>query len=106
MTVGDELAVKWYEMGEIGLPSTALSSFFGPMYCLRDGLKKQDLSELRLLMSEQLPHILHCLEQRKKQKNKEFIMSIYFEHEFETPADDLRDRLGIITFEEYKRRYS
>ena len=85
ITVGDEVAVKWYELGEIGLPSTALASFFGPLHCLGSGLKNSDLSEIKLLMSEQLPHIMYCIEQKKKMHNAEFFMSIYFEKEFETP---------------------
>ena len=31
VSVPEELAVKWYEMSILGLPSSALSSFFGPL---------------------------------------------------------------------------
>ena len=37
VTVSEELAVKWYEMSVLGLPSAALASFFGPLNLLMNG---------------------------------------------------------------------
>ena len=31
VSVAEELAVKWYEMAKLGLPSASLASFFGPL---------------------------------------------------------------------------
>ena len=40
VSVEEELAVKWYEMHEIGLPGAALASFFGPLNLVRDAVLK------------------------------------------------------------------
>ena len=32
----EELAVKWYEMSILGLPSASLSSFFGPLILVKN----------------------------------------------------------------------
>uniref|UniRef100_A0A7S3IKJ4 Coenzyme Q biosynthesis protein 4 homolog n=1 Tax=Strombidium inclinatum TaxID=197538 RepID=A0A7S3IKJ4_9SPIT len=101
VTVGDEIAVKWYEMAEIGLPSTALASFMGPLHLVGSGLKNGDLGELKTLMAQQLPHIMHCVD--LKRDNSEFFMSIFWEKEFETPCDELRERMGIVSFEQFQQ---
>ena len=79
-SVAEELAVKWYEMSILGLPSASLASFFGPLNVLLKG----DISSLRTLNQVYLPHINSCL------NGKEFFMNIYFEKEFGTDADELR----------------
>ena len=33
-TVEEEIAIKWFEMAQTGLPMTALSAFFGPLNLL------------------------------------------------------------------------
>ena len=80
-SVEEEIAVKWFEMMQTGLPLTALSAFFGPLNLLatRKGSK---------LLSQYLPHIL------SNSKAKCF-MNVYFEKHFETPIAQLRKELGI-----------
>jgi ubiquinone biosynthesis protein COQ4 len=34
VSVAEELAIKWYEMSVLGLPSASLASFFGPINLL------------------------------------------------------------------------
>ncbi len=36
VTVAEELAVKWFEMIQLGLPSTALAAFFGPLNLVKE----------------------------------------------------------------------
>jgi ubiquinone biosynthesis protein Coq4 len=52
--VAEELAVKWFEMIQLGLPSTALAAFFGPLNLVLKG----DTRELDLLLRTYLPHVL------------------------------------------------
>ena len=92
-SVSEEIAVKWYEMSVLGLPSTALSSFFGPLNLLATN----NIAELTKLNSSYIPHIMSCTRQLD---NKEFFMNIYFEKEFETDVDVLRERMGIVKYEE------
>jgi ubiquinone biosynthesis protein COQ4 len=54
VTVSEELAVKWFEMIQLGLPSTALAAFFGPFNLLAN----RDLGQLQRLTTTYLPHIL------------------------------------------------
>lgn len=75
VSVSEELAVKWYEMIQIGLPSTALSAFFGPLNLL---LVQRDLGQLQKLNSVYLPHIM------QQSTHTPFFMNIYFEEHFDT----------------------
>jgi hypothetical protein len=47
--------VKWYEMIQLGLPSTALSAFFGPLNLIA---VKRDVGEFQKLTTIYIPHIL------------------------------------------------
>ena len=38
ISVAEELAVKWFEMGHLQLPSASLASLGGPLYLLVKGL--------------------------------------------------------------------
>ena len=96
-SVSEELAVKWYEMSTLGLPSAALASFFGPANLLYTSLASRDTSELKLLNTVYLPHVLGCA----KKKDSDFFMNIYFEKEFETDIDEMRERLGIVQLSEW-----
>ena len=92
----EELAVKWYEMSVLGLPSSALASFFGPLNVIGTGLRNRDSTDFVQMTTRYLPHILKCV---KDHEEKEFFMNVYFEHEFNTNIGDLRKRLGIIKLE-------
>ena len=43
VSVAEEIAVKWYEMSMLGLPSAALSSFFGPLNLIINGYNFNNL---------------------------------------------------------------
>ena len=57
VSVPEELAVKWYEMGHLGLPFAALASFLGPVRLAADALIKRDNTEIAKLTFEYLPHV-------------------------------------------------
>ena len=61
VSVPEELAVKWYEMSVLGLPSSALASFFGPLNVLGSSIKNRDSSDLVQMTGVFLPHVLECL---------------------------------------------
>ena len=46
VSVSEELAVKWYEMSMLGLPSAALSSFFGPLNLIINAYHSNNLFQL------------------------------------------------------------
>ena len=75
VTVAEELAVKWFEMIQLGLPSTALSAFVGPLNLL---LVQRNLSEMDRLVRIYLPHVL------QQASTASFFMNIYFEKHFNT----------------------
>ena len=53
-TVAEEVAVKWFEMAQTGLPLTAFSSFTGPLMLLL----RRDCDEANAFFKVYLPHIL------------------------------------------------
>jgi ubiquinone biosynthesis protein Coq4 len=55
VSVAEELAVKWFEMIQLGLPSTALAAFFGPLNLL---LLQRNFTEIDKLVNQYLPHII------------------------------------------------
>ena len=80
-SVQEEIAVKWFEMMQTGLPLPALSAFFGPLSLIRS-------MEGGELVSVYLPHIL-------KNSNSKFFMNVYYEEQFESKITDLRRQLNI-----------
>ena len=74
VSVAQELAVKWFEMIQLGLPSAALAAFVGPLNLLGRG----ELGELDKLTRTYLPHVL------QQAHRATFFMNIYFERHFET----------------------
>ena len=93
VSVADELAVKWYEMTILGLPSAALASLFGPA-----NLLWKNPSQLKMLNQNYIPHVMACT----KNPDSEFFMNIYFENEFETSIDKLRKRMGIVHLDDFQ----
>ena len=61
VSVPEELAVKWYEMSILGLPSAALASFFGPLNVVGKSIITRDSTDLHKLTSVYMPHILSCI---------------------------------------------
>ena len=74
VSVAEELAVKWFEMIQLGLPSTALAAFFGPLNLVMHG----NLLEMDKLLRVYLPHVL------SQAHSSTFFLNIYFEKHFET----------------------
>jgi len=81
INVHNELAVKWFEMIQLELPSTALSAFFGPFIL--------GASERNELVANHLNQVI------QNGKRCPLVLNIYWEKEFETDITELRDRLGI-----------
>jgi len=79
--VDNELAVKWFEMIQLGLPSAVLSAFVGPLML--------DSNTRKNLIIQQLPKVA------ENAYNCPFIMNVYFEKEWETDIDEFRSKLHI-----------
>ncbi|VDI06634.1 ubiquinone biosynthesis protein COQ4 [Mytilus galloprovincialis] len=76
-----EVAVKWVEAIQTGLPMCALGAFFGP---LRLGpVNKQQY------LSTYLPWAIRC------GTNSKFLMAVYWEKHWEQNLTDLRNELNI-----------
>ena len=55
ISVAEEIAVKWYEMVQTGLPGTSLSAFGGPLNLL---IVQRNWQEIDKLVNMYLPHVL------------------------------------------------
>ena len=64
-SIEEEIAVKWFEMAQTGLPVAALTAFLGPLNLIASG---KSLS----LLNGYIPHVL------PNSKGK-FYMNVYFE---------------------------
>lgn len=82
ISVPHEIAVKWYEMIQTGLPMCALSSFVAPIR-----LTGRQRAELRKYY---IPWAVYCGYQSK------FFLNVYFEKHFEEPIDELRQRMNFV----------
>ena len=82
--VESEIAVKWFEMIQTGIPMTALASLVGP---LRLGFGPN-----QKLMFTLLPLVL------RNAYRSRFFMNIYFEKYFEKDIDQFRDEIGIVPY--------
>eukprot|EP00586_Coscinodiscus_wailesii_P008739 CAMPEP_0172523886 /NCGR_PEP_ID=MMETSP1066-20121228/293896_1 /TAXON_ID=671091 /ORGANISM="Coscinodiscus wailesii, Strain CCMP2513" /LENGTH=171 /DNA_ID=CAMNT_0013306981 /DNA_START=582 /DNA_END=1100 /DNA_ORIENTATION=- len=80
-TVPGELALKWLELIQTGLPVAALSVTAGQLRLTAD--------ERRVLRERYLPWAVNV------GKKATFLMNVYYEEEFDTDLEVLRERLGI-----------
>ena len=80
-TVLGELALKWFELVQTGMPMCALSALAGPL--------KLPPAERRLLRSTYAPWAL-----RAGATCRRPLLAVRYEDEFATPLVDLRRRLG------------
>ncbi|KAI8606941.1 ubiquinone biosynthesis protein COQ4-like protein, partial [Chytriomyces sp. MP71] len=80
-SVEEELAVKWFELAQTGLPVAFLSGVVGPM--------RLSGTERKLLFSKHVPWLIQCGSSSK------FLMNVYYEECFELPLADVRSQLGI-----------
>lgn len=86
VSVAEELAVKWFELVQLGLPSTALAAFVGPLNLI---LFQRDLKEMSRLLRVYLPHVL------QQAATSTFFLNIYFEKHFERDIGEFRRSLGV-----------
>ena len=88
-TVLGELALKWLELFQTGLPIAALSGTVGSL-----GLSAH---EQQLLWTVYLPWAIRVHRQQQQQTGQDggSLLTVYYEHEFDTPLIELRQRIGI-----------
>ena len=70
-SVAEEVAVKWFEMAQTGLPLTAFSSFTGPLMLLA----RRDVESTNAFFKIYLPHILGNVHSTKDK----FFLNTYYE---------------------------
>ncbi|KAL0098249.1 ubiquinone biosynthesis protein Coq4 [Phycomyces blakesleeanus] len=83
VTVEEEIALKWFEWAQTGLPMTMLSSLVGPL--------RLSLAEKQRLFGTYVPWALQTGASATP------LMTVYFEDHFDVPLDALRAQLGIST---------
>ncbi|XP_068727744.1 ubiquinone biosynthesis protein COQ4 homolog, mitochondrial-like [Montipora capricornis] len=81
ISVPHEIAVKWYEMIQTGLPMCALSSIVAPL--------RLTARERAYLRRYYIPWAVYCGYQSK------FFMNVYFEKHFQEPIDDVRQKMNF-----------
>jgi len=81
VSVEAELALKWFEMVQTGLPMTTLASLVGPL-----NLESRKRARLR---QEYVPWAL------KTASEARFLMNVYYEELFDRDLNELRKELGI-----------
>eukprot|EP01134_Creolimax_fragrantissima_P003408 CFRG3408T1 len=83
-TVACEVAVKWFEMCQTGLPMTALSSVFGPF--------RLSIPEKAVLFTQQVPWAI------RNGTQSDFLLAVQFEKYFDMPVEELRRKLKVIPY--------
>ncbi|CAB9507276.1 biosynthesis protein COQ4 [Seminavis robusta] len=87
-TVLGELGLKWLELFQTGLPIAALSGTVGSI-----GLP---YAQFDILWNQYLPWATRIHRQlQAKDPHGGSILTIYYEREFDTPLQELRDRIGM-----------
>ncbi|KAF9198849.1 Ubiquinone biosynthesis protein [Haplosporangium sp. Z 27] len=81
VTVDGEIALKWFEMVQTGLPMTMLSSFFGPLRLSHE--------ERERLFNVYVPWAL------ENGSNSKPLMNVRWEEWMEKPVEDVRRDLGV-----------
>ncbi|XP_072045501.1 ubiquinone biosynthesis protein COQ4 homolog, mitochondrial-like [Amphiura filiformis] len=88
-TMLGEIAVKWFEMIQTGLPMCALGAVFGP-------LRLRSASKYEKLVRMYLPWAI------RNATSARFLLNVYYEKRWEQSYEELRQELGLITFDEKK----
>ncbi|KAJ3055156.1 Ubiquinone biosynthesis protein [Rhizophlyctis rosea] len=82
VSVPEELAIKYFEFVQTGLPMTLLSSLVGPLRLTKE--------ERRVLFDVYVPWAVQCGGKAK------FLMNVYWEEWMDEKVDVVRKELGII----------
>ncbi|KAI8378681.1 ubiquinone biosynthesis protein Coq4 [Choanephora cucurbitarum] len=82
VTVEEEIALKWFEWAQTGLPMTMMASLVGPA--------RMSAAERHKLYTDYVPWALQCGSSCTP------LMNVYYEEHFHTPLDEFRQQLGII----------
>lgn len=80
-TVLGELGLKWLELLQTGLPVAALSATVGSL--------RLDPEERQVLTNQYLPWAI------RMSKQSTYLLNVYYEEEFDTELEELRERLCI-----------
>ncbi|KAF9571090.1 Ubiquinone biosynthesis protein [Mortierella alpina] len=81
VTVDGEIALKWFEMVQTGLPMTMLSSFFGPLRLTSE--------ERARLFDVYVPWAL------ENGSNSKLLMNVRWEEWMDRPVEDVQRELGV-----------
>ncbi|KAJ3176678.1 Ubiquinone biosynthesis protein [Gaertneriomyces sp. JEL0708] len=81
-TIEGELALKWLEFVQGGMPVSMLSSFIGPL--------RLSSAERRKLFSEYVPWAVQC------GSSCRFLLSIFYEEHMERPLKDVQKEFGFL----------
>ncbi|KAF9355204.1 Ubiquinone biosynthesis protein [Mortierella sp. AD094] len=81
VTVDGEIALKWFEMVQTGLPMTMLSSFFGPL--------RLSHAERDRLFNVYVPWAL------ENGSNSKLLMNVRWEEWMDRPVEDVQRELGV-----------
>jgi ubiquinone biosynthesis protein COQ4 len=82
-TVLGELGIKWLELFQTGLPVAALSCTVGSL--------RLDANDRDILFNQYLPWAIRM----SQNSNTSSLLNVYYEKEFDTPLDELRQRLQL-----------
>jgi ubiquinone biosynthesis protein COQ4 len=77
-----ELGLKWLELFQTGLPIAALSSTVGSL--------RLDSKEREILLQHYVPWAMET-----SRNCTSSLLNVYYEEEFDTPLDELRERLNL-----------
>jgi len=89
-----EVAQKWLEMLQTGLPMCALSSVVGPL--------RLSSADKRLLLQHYIPWAFAC--HTSIQSRRRPLVSVHYEKYFEVDIDTLREELGVLHFDKWASR--
>ncbi|KAJ7067318.1 putative COQ4 protein, responsible for restoring ubiquinone biosynthesis [Mycena amicta] len=81
VSVDAEIAVKYFEFANLGLPLAAISALFGPL--------RLNATQLQRLVSEHIPWALRC------GGTAQSLITVYWEKRWEQNVDEMKKELGL-----------
>ncbi|KAF7314236.1 Ubiquinone biosynthesis protein COQ4, mitochondrial [Mycena kentingensis (nom. inval.)] len=81
VSVDAEIAVKYFEFANLGLPLAALSALFGPL--------RLNAAQLQRLVSEHIPWALRCGGSARS------LITVYWEKRWEQNVEEVKKELGL-----------